>query len=105
VRDIRDRLTLFGITNFTVEKIALTMGQVEEYHPPPNPAKMSDPRAEEYVSKHGDSSWEVDALPPDALSKLIRKAIEQRLDIEKMNKVKEQEEKDKQALTDAVEYL
>lgn len=44
VRDIRVRLDLFGAP-VDVQKIALTMAQIEHYRPPPNPAKMSDSRA------------------------------------------------------------
>lgn len=38
VRDIQDRLTMFG-ANVKVRKLALTMAQVQQYNPPPNPAK------------------------------------------------------------------
>ena len=74
VRDIQDRLTMFG-ANLVVKKIAITMDQVRQYNPPPNPAKQTDTRAAAYIAKYGDSSWEVDALPPDVLHKLIEKAI------------------------------
>jgi hypothetical protein len=57
---------------FQVHRIALNMDQVEEYDPPPNPAKLTDSRANEYIENYGDESWELDALPPDVLSDLIR---------------------------------
>ena len=101
VRDISERLQMFG-AYVDVQKIALTMAQVEQYNPPPNPAKMSDSRAEGYVAKYGDQSWEVDALPPEVLQGIIREAIEERLDRPKMDKVIEQEERDKRLLTKAV---
>ena len=73
VRDIRERLTLFGVDagRFEVRKVALTTAQVKQYKPLPNPAKISDPRAAAYVTKHGNSSWEVDALPPATLHRII----------------------------------
>jgi hypothetical protein len=37
--------------------------------------KLTDSRAQEYVEKHGDSSWEVDALPPPVLDLLVRTSI------------------------------
>lgn len=74
-RDIQDRLHLFGAKT-EVRRIALTMGQVEQYDPPPNPAKLTDSRAEGYVEEHGYESWELDALDPATLDALIQAEIE-----------------------------
>jgi len=104
VRDVRDRLERFGCT-LTVKKIALTMAQVEQYNPPPNPAKMSDSRAQAYVDQHGDEAWEVDALPPDVLQNLIRSAVTNILDDALMDTVKHEEELDKEHLRHAVEEI
>ena len=98
VRDIGDRLRLFGVHHIHVVKLALTMEQVKQYNPPPNPAKISDPRATAYIDKHGDSSWEVDALPPETLSEIIRTAFDEIVDTAKMDKVKRKEEADKRLL-------
>lgn len=105
VRDIQDRLNLMALNQVDVEKIALTMDQVTTYNPPPNPAKMTDSRARNYVAVHGASSWEVDALPPEVLQRLVRVSIEEYLDSTKMDKIKEQEEVDKQRLRGFVESL
>ena len=72
--------------------------QVEEYNPPPNPAKVSDPRAAAYIEKFGDTSWEVDALPPEALTEIITKSIVTYVDAEKMAKIIKQENADKRKL-------
>jgi len=98
VRDIEDRLRMFGVLRIRVVKLALTMEQVEQYNPPPNPAKITDPRATAYIRQHGDSSWEVDALPPEVLSSLIRTAFNEIVDKTKMDKVKKREEADKHLL-------
>lgn len=102
VRDIRDRLRMFGVSDIEVEKLALTMEQVEEYNPPPNPAKVTDPRATAYIDQHGDSSWEVDALPPEVLSQIIRTAFDRIIDREKMDAIKRSEENDKGLLRQLV---
>jgi hypothetical protein len=73
-RDITDRLTLFG-TSTTVKRIALTMDQVQELQPPPNPAKLSDSRAREYVEEYGSESWELDALDPAAITELVESEV------------------------------
>ena len=105
VRDIADRLEMYSVAELSVTKVALTMEQVESYKPPPNPAKMSDSRAEKYVKKHGVSSWEVDALPPVALTKIIREELTTLVDKAMMDKVIAQEEIDKNAIRDmAREY-
>lgn len=104
VRDIDDRLAMFG-AKVRVRKIALTMTQIEEHQPPPNPAKMSDSRAQAYVDQHGDSSWEVDALPPDVLETIIRENIEEFLDSSLMDEVKALEEIDKKALLEAAKRI
>jgi hypothetical protein len=101
VRDIQDRLTTFG-AEVKVVKLALTMPQVEEYDPPPNPAKMSDPRAEGYVARHGDESWEVDALPPNILADIIREAFVEIVDQERMDAILAREKRDKVDLRKAV---
>jgi hypothetical protein len=74
-RDIKDRLALFG-ANVEFKRLALNKAQVDEYDPPPNPAKATDTRFEDYRSVYGDESWELDALDPTVLSDLVRKEIE-----------------------------
>jgi len=80
-RDIQDRLRMFG-ANTEVRRIALNMSQVEEYDPPPNPAKLTDTRAKDYIMEHGDSSWELDALEPVIMAELIRDAIAKYMDVD-----------------------
>lgn len=74
-RDVRDRLETFGV-KLTVQRLALNMAQVDQYNPPPNPAKLSDSRAPGYVSSYGDNSWELDALEPQVIATLIQDAID-----------------------------
>ena len=73
-RDITDRLALFG-ASATVRRIALNMDQVRAYNPPPNPAKLTDARASGYIARHGDQSWELDALDPATLDALVERTI------------------------------
>jgi hypothetical protein len=73
-RDINDRLYTFG-ADVEVIRIALNMDQVERYDPPPNPTKLTDSRAEGYIARFGDDSWELDALDPATLDALIEEEI------------------------------
>lgn len=70
-RDITDRLEMFAGHSVKVERIALNMDQIEQYNPPPNPAKITDSRFAGYEALHGDESWELDALPPPVIHQLI----------------------------------
>ena len=70
-RDNAARLELFAGVPVTVVRLALNMNQIEELKPPPNPAKLTDSRAEAYIAEHGDSSWEIDALEPTYIRDLI----------------------------------
>lgn len=67
----------------TVERIALNMDQVQQYDPPPSPAKVTDSRYEGYVARFGEDSWELDALDPPVIIQLIRETIETHLDQDK----------------------
>jgi len=78
-RDIRDRFATFGV-DIEIRRIALNMDQVIEKEPPPNPAKITDSRANGYIAEHGSDSWELDALEPQYLTDLIRRHIEGVLD-------------------------
>lgn len=81
-RDIQERLSLFAGQHVPVKRIALNMDQIEQYNPPPNPAKLTDSRGAGYVDEFGDESWELDALEPSVLDALIRAALEPYIDSE-----------------------
>lgn len=120
-RDITDRITMFlaidefgsesglepdyyasDVGNwFTVNRIALNMHQIRLYNPPPNPAKLTDSRAIDYVSKYGASSWELDALDPATLVELIRNAIDDLRDDSEWNTAKAKEALERRELTAA----
>lgn len=102
VRDISERLEEFGVHRLNVVKVGLTIDQVRKYNPPPNPAKITDPRAKKYIAKFGDKSWEVDALDPATLARLIRASFRDVIDLRLLKEIKAKEETDKERLRDAV---
>ena len=75
-RDINDRIELF-LGDAQINRIALNYDQVEQYGPPPNPAKVTDSRAVAYMAKHGKVSWELDALRPEVIQDLIEQQVMQ----------------------------
>ena len=81
-RDNTERLDkLSWGTPFTFERLALNRDQVDRYNPPPNPTKITDSRAEDYIRRHGRTSWELDALEPSVVNSLIEDAIEPLVDM------------------------
>lgn len=74
-QDLLKRLQLFSQGSLTVLRIALSRSQVDRHNLPPNPAKESDSRFEAYQREHGDHSWELDALDPGLLAKMLERAI------------------------------
>lgn len=115
IRDIRERIiefqegyndgTLVEQMLFSVEPIALTREQIEQYNPPPNPAKVTDPRAKDFIKKHGRTSWEVDALRPEVLNALLRDAILENIDESLYLDIVNREDADKDKLRSLVDYL
>jgi hypothetical protein len=63
-----------------VRRMALTWEQVQQYSPPPNPAKVTDSRFQGYQAEYGDESWELDALEPPVLDQLVRDGAESVMD-------------------------
>ena len=90
--DNRNRVRLFAEDHsIEVKRIALTMEQVEEYGPPPNPAKQTDSRYKSYENAYGKDSWELDALEPSMLDRLIIDTIDEYRDIGIWNRVLEEQ--------------
>lgn len=76
-RDIRDRLEMFvARMGADINRLALNWDQIEQYNPPPNPAKATDSRFDGYAEEYGLESWELDALEPAVISQLISDNIQ-----------------------------
>lgn len=104
-RDIRDRLRMFGVDRLEVRRIGLTMDQIDELNPPPNPTKLTDSRSADYVAEFGDSSWELDALEPSYIDNLIRDEVLSIREDKTWNKYVDKEEKERGALERAKEDM
>lgn len=107
-RDIEERIQKFmahhgygGMFSFT--RIALNRNQIDEYDPPPNPAKSTDSRFQGYMDIHGDESWELDALEPQVLSDLVREQVDKLRDDEMYEEKVTQESIEKSQLVKVYE--
>ncbi len=76
-RDLMERIALFteGQVDVQIHRLALNYDQIQVLNPPPNPAKMTDPRGADYRSKFGRQSWELDAVEPRALEGLVQEKV------------------------------
>lgn len=102
-RDIADRLQLFTGRALNFTRLALNMDQVEKYGPPPNPAKITDSRANAYIAEFGDESWELDALEPSVLEALVRESIDEVMDQNLMDEALREQEKHRDTLGQVAE--
>lgn len=73
-RDIQDKLERYCGTPIIVQRLALTIDQVEEFNLPDNPVKDTDVRIKDWA--YGDKCWELDAHHPEEIQKLFREAVE-----------------------------
>jgi hypothetical protein len=60
---------------------ALEPDQIQLYGLPTRPGKTTDTRHAAFAEVYGDASVELDALPPDVLSSIVRSAIESEIDM------------------------
>lgn len=100
-RDNDERVSMFAGEPIEFKRIALNMNQIEEYKPPENPAKETDSRFADYMEKFGESSWELDSMPPEVINEIIEQHIVEVLDTEEWNRLYT-EEQDNRARIEAV---
>lgn len=96
-RDVFDRLTRYG-GSFIYRRIALNYEQVLSYNLAPNPTKLADPRAKGYISQYGDECWELDAIPPDELNRLVDEAIQGEIQWDRWHAEEERITEDREVL-------
>jgi len=89
---------------FNVECVGLTMDQIQKFKPPPNPAKISDPRAKWYIQKFGPVSWEVDAIKPKEMQRIIEDSILNNINVEKFEEMRSLEKTHKKILNQLKDY-
>lgn len=69
------------VFDFEMERVALTMAQINAHNPPPFGAKVTSPRYQGYVDETGTTdAWELDALDPLTLRTLVETEVNSRFD-------------------------
>jgi len=85
----------FGIANIRPVKVALTQDQVENLRLPPiMKAKKTSSRYGGFVEKHGENVFELEAIPPDTLQAILRRAIDSVIDVKAFNAEIDKEKQD-----------
>ena len=93
-KDIGPRLAEKHGLSVELERIALNIGQVQEYDLDEDwqPPKPKDTRSQWYIENYGRQCWELDALPPEVLGDLVTTAIESRVDMDLVREEQERED-------------
>ncbi|WP_395367032.1 hypothetical protein ACHGLA_36455 [Streptomyces sp. YH02] len=88
-----------------VERVLLTDGQIREYDLPPAEGKRNDPRWPQFARRYGFDidrpvQWEVEALEPAELKRLVLDAVDTYLDREILAQVMAEEEQQRIRLSE-----
>ena len=77
-----------GLVTVQFERVALTAEQVRHYELPTAPPKVTDSRSKGWIG----GTCQLEALPPNVIAEILRKAIERHLDHELLERDRELEE-------------
>jgi len=84
--NLQDELRMHG-ADVQVRRQALNPMQIDDYTLPTRPGKRSDSRHAAFAARYGDASVELDALPPDTLTALVRASIVAEIDASAWNRM------------------
>jgi len=91
-RSLRDD---FGVDDVEAIKVALTSDQVTEFNlPPVMQAKRSSSNYKRFAAEHGDDVFELEAIAPEDLQRLLTEAIDAVIDPKAFNHEIDQEKQD-----------
>lgn len=69
-----------GTVPFEFRRLALNMAQIRQYNPPPFEAKVSSSRYQSYAEEYGEDAWELDALEPRVLRRIVDETVQEYFD-------------------------
>lgn len=104
-RNIREELQGTFDIDVKLERIALNKEQIDNFQLPPEPAKKTDARYEQFKENHGDIAVEVDALPPESFKQIIIDEVNKEFDQDIYQQTLQEEQKDKRMIEDKLRYL
>lgn len=104
-RDLENRSNYYGTGSIEIKRIALNIDQVKKFKLKPNPVKTADSRSSDYISQFGQDCWELDALPPDELTKIVTKEIEKYIDKKAWKNREEEIEDRKEEIKERIDEI
>ncbi|WP_235829667.1 MBL fold metallo-hydrolase [Frigidibacter oleivorans] len=84
-----------GLVTAQFERVALTAAQVRRFDLPTAPPKATDSRSKAWTG----GTCQLEALPPDVIAQILRKAIEQHLDFMQLGIDEEKEKHEREEVT------
>jgi hypothetical protein len=84
---------------FTPRRVALTEDQVDEHDLPTAPPKSSDSRSAKWI---GDTT-QAEALPPTLLDEIVKDAITDYIDEDKLDEIKKQSREERELILEKLE--
>jgi hypothetical protein len=90
-RSMRDD---FGIGEVYPVRVALTPEQVRAHSPHPSRLKKKSSRAKKFRERYGEETYELEAIPPQALQQYLRDKIDAVLDPDALNAEVEREKQE-----------
>jgi hypothetical protein len=104
-RDLESRSSGYGGNSIKIKRIALNIDQVTKFKLKPNPVKTADTRSPDYMSQFGQECWELDALPPDELRKIITGEIKKYIDKEAWEARRQEIEDTQEEIKDRIDEI
>jgi hypothetical protein len=92
-----DQLRVHG-ADVRLIRMGLDPPQIERYRLPTRPGKTTDSRHTKFAATYGDECVELDALPPNLLSHMVRRCINQHVDHEARRRAKLEEQAARETL-------
>ena len=91
--------------DLTVERIAVTPGQIRDWELPTREVKKSDKQATVFISRYGDISCELDAIAPNQLRALVREHLENHMNPGQLRALKLAEQQEREGLAQLDDLL
>jgi hypothetical protein len=81
--DVARRVRAYDSGLFKIKRLAIFKADIAKFQLPSLRVKAIDPRAGEFIRRHGTAAIELDALPPTELRARLQKAIMDKVDLKR----------------------
>lgn len=78
--------------DIAITRIALTFEQIKRFKPPSRPVNKRDSRARDYIANYGNRCWEVEALKPRTLTRLVKEKLRENVPLKYLEEARNWEQ-------------